>query len=86
MTGIEPTFLFASRLPLRVGDDVLAGEVFYSAWVGGGKKSFPLLLFMPVFAPYKPTIGSGKCQKNDASKHHYGGTESCPYRSLIEPE
>ena len=71
---------------MRVGNDVLAGQVFYLAWVGGGKKSFPLLLFMPVFAPYKPTIGSGKCQKNDASKHHYGGTESCLYRSLIEPE
>ena len=86
MIGIELTFLFASCCPVLVGDDVLAGRVFYSAWVSGGKKSFPLSLFMPVFAPSRPAIGSGKCQKNDASKHQYGGTESCPYGSLIEPE
>ncbi len=76
MIGIEPTFHLASRFSVRVGDDVLADQVFYSAWVVGGKKSFPLSLFMPLFAPYRPTIGSGKCQKNDASKHQYGGNES----------
>ena len=76
MIGIESIFLFASRCPVRVGGDVVAGQVFYSAWVSSGKKSFPLSLFMPVFAPYRPTIGSGKCQKNDASKHQYGGNES----------
>ena len=76
MIGIEPTLLFANSCPVSVGGDVLAGQVSYSAWVSGGKKSFPLSLFMPLFAPYRPTIGSGKCQKNDASKHQYGGNES----------
>ena len=80
--GMEPTFLLASRCPVRVGDDVPVGlDILCSMRSRRQKESFPLPLFMSEVTP----AGRPPDQASARRTMPANTSMAAPSRALTDP-